>query len=166
MGKSEPLDILLTHDAHATGLVIDACRGLSEEDFHRPLGMGVGSLHDTIRHILSAMRGWTDMLSGRAEPRARLEAEGNKTCDELRGLLDAAAAELRAEAERLPMDAVARGSRGGRDFAFTRGGIFTHVTTHGMHHRAQCVHMLKRLGVEPLPEVSVVRWMIEHNPVD
>jgi uncharacterized damage-inducible protein DinB len=30
--------------------------------------------------------------------------------------------------------------------------------THGMHHRAQCLNMLRRLGVQPLPPSSVAEW--------
>ncbi|RMH26245.1 MAG: hypothetical protein D6693_07555 [Planctomycetota bacterium] len=38
--------------------------------------------------------------------------------------------------------------------------MVTHVCTHGMHHRAQCLNMLRRLGVETLPPSSVVEWML------
>ena len=34
----------------------------------------------------------------------------------------------------------------------------THTMTHGMHHRAQCLNMLRHLGVSPLPPSSVVEW--------
>jgi uncharacterized damage-inducible protein DinB len=32
------------------------------------------------------------------------------------------------------------------------------VTTHAMHHRAQCLNMLRHLGVTPLPPSSVAEW--------
>jgi uncharacterized damage-inducible protein DinB len=38
------------------------------------------------------------------------------------------------------------------------GAILTHATTHGMHHRAQCLNMLRHLGVTPLPQSSVIEW--------
>ena len=34
----------------------------------------------------------------------------------------------------------------------------THITTHGTHHRAQCLNMLRQLGVTPLPPSSVAEW--------
>jgi uncharacterized damage-inducible protein DinB len=40
----------------------------------------------------------------------------------------------------------------------TRGAVLAHVTTHGTHHRAQCLNMLRRLGVNPLPPSSVAEW--------
>jgi uncharacterized damage-inducible protein DinB len=46
----------------------------------------------------------------------------------------------------------------------SRGGVITHVATHGMHHRAQCLNMLRQLGVTPLPKSSVVEWMVTADP--
>ncbi len=39
-------------------------------------------------------------------------------------------------------------------YTFTRAAILVHVTTHGFHHRAQCLNMLRRLGA-PVPGVAV-----------
>ena len=58
------------------------------------------------------------------------------------------------------VNAIAKGSRGGREYAFPRGNVIVHVTTHGMHHRAQCVNMLRHIGINPLPQSSVLEWMI------
>ncbi len=59
-----------------------------------------------------------------------------------------------------PLDQVLTPTRNGRTFTFARGAILTHVTTHAMHHRAQCLNMLRQLGVETLPPVAVVEWML------
>ena len=53
---------------------------------------------------------------------------------------------------------VTRRTRDGRTFDLTRGAVLAHVVTHGMHHRAQCLNMLRRLGVRPLPPGSVTEW--------
>ncbi|MCH7793309.1 MAG: hypothetical protein IID31_13640, partial [Planctomycetes bacterium] len=47
-----------------------------------------------------------------------------------------------------------------RSYSFTRGGVLTHVATHGMHHRAQCLNMFRSLGIAPLPPTSVLEWML------
>jgi uncharacterized damage-inducible protein DinB len=41
---------------------------------------------------------------------------------------------------------------------FARAAVLAHVTTHGMHHRAQCLNILRRLGVTPLRPSSVAEW--------
>ncbi len=38
------------------------------------------------------------------------------------------------------------------------GGAIAHVLTHNMHHRAELLHMLARLGVPDLPEGDVLSW--------
>ncbi len=156
--RSNPVEILLTQNRWATRNLIEACATLPEEQFHQAFEMGPGSLHDTTTHILGAMRGWGDMLAGR-EQRPRLEGE-KRTPQQLLELLDEIADDLEASASAHPTDEEVSGSRGERTFTFTRGAVLTHVTTHGMHHRAQCLNMLRQLGVDPLPPSAVVEWIL------
>lgn len=159
MPTSDPVTILLSQNQWATRNLIEACATLSTEQFHQTFDMGVGSLHDTLVHILGAMRGWGDLLEGR-EQRDRLEAGGRRTTDDLLGLLEEIAYDLAAIATAHPLDEVVSGARGGRSYTFTRGGVITHVTTHGMHHRAQCLNMLRQLGTEAMPPTAVVEWIL------
>ena len=156
MATSDPVDILVTHDAWATRNILDSCAALSRDQFHQRFEMGPGSLHDTLTHILGAMRGWGDLLAGR-EQRDRLEGD-ERTVEELTGLLDEISADLAASARAHPVDESVTGSRGGKTYTFKRGAVVTHVTTHGMHHRAQCLNMLRQLGVDPLPPSSIMEW--------
>jgi uncharacterized damage-inducible protein DinB len=55
---------------------------------------------------------------------------------------------------------VTRRVRDGRTIELTRGAVLAQVVTHGMHHRAQCLNMLRQLGVTPLPASSVVEWAV------
>jgi uncharacterized damage-inducible protein DinB len=159
MPESDPLQILLSHDRWATAQLLDVCGKLSGDSFNQQFDIGPGSLHDTLTHIVSAMRTWTETLAG-VEPGPRLETDGQRrTPAQLRSLLDEACRELWAEARRRPLDqSVTRRLRDGRTFSFTRGAVLTHVATHGMHHRAQCLNMLRRLGVTPLPPSNVTEW--------
>lgn len=159
MPTTDPLKILLSHERWATQQILNACSALTTEQFHRPFEMGPGSLHNTTTHLLGSMRGWTDMLAGR-EPRPRLEQDGvRRTPAELLALQDEVANEFHAIAAAHPVDDLVSAVRGGKTYTFTRGGVLTHVTTHGMHHRAQCLNMLRHLGVNPLPMSSVLEWM-------
>ena len=90
--RSDPVEILLTHNRWATGSLLEACAALPDEQFHRSFDMGPGSLHDTMTHILGAMRGWGDMLAGR-EQRPRLDGE-KRTPRQLLELLDEIADDL------------------------------------------------------------------------
>lgn len=160
MPTSNPTDILLAHDQWATRNILEACSGLTPEQFHRRFEMGPGSLHDTTTHILAAMRVWGDLLAGR-EQRPRLEKSAQRTVPELLLLLNEIAGELADAASKYPLDGTVTRVRDGKTYVFTRGGVITQVTTHGMHHRAQCLNMLRHVGVSPLPASSVVEWMIQ-----
>jgi uncharacterized damage-inducible protein DinB len=46
----------------------------------------------------------------------------------------------------------------GKTLTMTRAATFAHLATHNAHHRAQCLNMLKQLGVRPLPPSSVAEW--------
>jgi uncharacterized damage-inducible protein DinB len=157
--ESDFLQILLSHDTWATAQILDACGKLSDEQFHRRFEIGPGSLHDTLTHMISAMRTWVDTLAGR-EPGPRLETDGQRrTPQQLRTLLDETCEQFTAEARRRPLDQMTtRRLRDGRTLALTRAAVLAQVTTHGMHHRAQCLNMLRQLGVQPLPPSSVIEW--------
>jgi uncharacterized damage-inducible protein DinB len=157
MATSDPLAILLAHDRWATRQILDACTKLPPEQFHQRFEMGPGSLHDTILHMFGAMRAWTQMLAGET-PGPRLETTGPKSVEELLGLLETCADAFAAQVRRSPFDETIVRVRDGKSYTFTRGAVFTQVVTHGMHHRAQCLNMLRRLGVAPLPASSVAEW--------
>jgi uncharacterized damage-inducible protein DinB len=156
MPASNPMDILLAHDRWATGQILAECAKLTPEQFHQRFEMGPGSLHDTINHMLAAMRVWNDLLAGH-EQRPRLEGT-KRTIPELTKLLDELTAELAALARAHPLDSTVTRLRDGKTYTFTRGAVITHVATHGMHHRAQSLNMLRHLGVNPLPPSSVSEW--------
>ncbi|MGA3067049.1 MAG: DinB family protein [Tepidisphaeraceae bacterium] len=158
MASSDPMDILLKHDKWATGQILHACASLTPEQFHRKFEMGPGSLHNVLLHMISAQRGWTDALNGR-EFRPLMDPNPPRSVDELVKMHEEIADEFAATARKFPVDDTIKRDRGGKVYTFTRGAVITHVTTHGMHHRAQCLNMLRHVGVSPLPPTSVVEWM-------
>jgi uncharacterized damage-inducible protein DinB len=159
MPASDPLDILLAHDRWATSQILDVCAKLPPDQFRRRFDIGPGSLHDTFTHMAAAMRAWTDTLAGTEPPRPWLEATEQRTPEALRSLLDAAYEDVTIEARRRPLDEIVhRRTRAGGTIVLTRAAALTHVVTHDMHHRAQCLNMLRHLGVSPLPPSSVAEW--------
>jgi len=162
----DPLAISLEHNAWATREVLRACEKLTDDAWHRRFDIGPGSLHDTITHIVGAMFRWTDRIDGPPRvARPSIEDGSRRTPVELRALLDLAAADLAATAAR----AQARGlstaldvTLGGTPYRFTLGAMLMHVATHGMHHRAQCLNMLRHLAVpgvsDALPEIDLLEW--------
>jgi uncharacterized damage-inducible protein DinB len=160
MPSSDYLEILFGYDRWATGEILKACEQLSDDQFHRRFEIGPGSLHDTTTHILGAMRLWTQVMGG-VNPPQRLDQDGVKRKPaELVQLLDAITGDFAREAHRLaPSETVTR-VRDGKSMQFTRGTVLMQVMTHGAHHRAQCLNMLRQTGLKPLPKSSVVEWTL------
>ena len=168
-GHADPLDILLRHDAWATREVLRACRGLTDEQWHRRFEIGPGSLHDALTHVVGAMLRWADRIDGPpTELRPSIEGVARRTPADLLAILEAAESQLAASAAR----ARARGlgtefevTLAGQAGRFTLGAALVHVTTHGMHHRAQCLNMLRHLGVpgvsDRLPEIDPLDWQMQ-----
>lgn len=183
----DPITILIRSDAWGTRLILDCCAKITRDQFHKKYDMGLGTLHETLTHIISVMRRWTDRLAGRT-PRPMLHTvpefphlggeTKERTPAELRTLLDEAENDL-LEVARQCKDTLHTtvtvewpGDDGKvKVHTFTRGAVFVHLTTHGYHHRSQCLNMLRHLGVpgvsDSLPEPGAVDWQgaIESPPV-
>lgn len=158
MPKSDPLDIMLAHDEWASRQILDACVKLTPEQFHQRFDIGSGTLHNVTSHLVGAMRTWIDTLAGK-RPGPRPDQDGQqRTPAQILALLETCSRELAAEARRRPLDETVSRVREGKTYQFTRGVVLTHVLTHGVHHRAQCLNMLRHLGVKPLPPTSVSEW--------
>lgn len=166
-----PVAILLETNLWATRALLAAMEPLTDDQLDHEFEMGLGTLRKTVTHVLAAMRGWADLLEGNTQ-RERLDepdADGNPkvfSVAEMKDHLETIAKELHAGATAGPTSEVCQGHRGDRKYAFTRGGVICHVTTHGVHHRAQCQNMLRHLGVSELPQSSVLEWMFYEAPTD
>jgi uncharacterized damage-inducible protein DinB len=154
------LDRLLGHDHWTTGQLLLLCRGLSHEQMQQDFGLGSGSLHETFRHMLGNVWGWTDLMMQRPM-RARPD-HAAITVDDWLAYHDAGYNEFANFARRMR-------DEGRLDDAYTDlldkpptqktyGGTIVHVITHNMHHRCEAMHMLGRLGVPNLIEGDALSW--------
>jgi uncharacterized damage-inducible protein DinB len=173
--SGDPFHILLGHNAWAFRTLLEHCRKLPPEAFHQDFGIGPGSLHDNITHCLAVMGRWIDRIDGRPlRPRIDGRAGGDdatpvrrRTIDELLAILDAAAREwteilprLRAQASEVREVTFPDGG----PFRFSVAAIIIHVTNHGMHHRAQCMNMLKRAGHPINADLDELEWQVAGEP--
>lgn len=154
--------LLLEHNAWATRVLLDRCRDLTPGQFAQTFEIGPGSLHDTLLHVVSSMGRWADRIGGRQLRDSLEPASRTWTPDELIPKLDEAAGDLVdvvakvLEEDRLEEKMEFRVPGRPEPFIFTRGTAIVHVVTHGVHHRAQILNMLRRLGVEDLPDLDAV----------
>ncbi|HET6879273.1 MAG TPA: GNAT family N-acetyltransferase [Pirellulales bacterium] len=151
------LDRLLGHDAWTTQQLLQRCRDLSDEQLDREFDIAHRSVRATLTHVIRNVEVWSQLMAGRQV----VEGSGTSV-GELIARLNRVAAELaqlaRGVAERRAWDARFLDTLDSPPVEKTFGGGIAHIVTHSMHHRAQLLYMLRRLGVKDLPEGDVLSW--------
>ena len=151
------LDRLLKHDAWTTQPLLLLCQNLRNEELDREFDIGHRTIRATFLRMIRNVEVWTDLMRSRA-----VRTPEGHSVSAMIERLDRASGDLAALAR-----AVAdRGDWDGRFVDFldvppaenTFGGGIAHVITHNMHHRAQLLYLLRRLGVTGLPEGDVLSW--------
>ena len=152
------LDRLLGHDAWTTRQLLFRCGELSDEQLDRDFDIGHRTVRATFLHIIRNMEVWSDLMANRPV-RAK---STDQSVTELIASLDKAAGDLAEVAQ-------SAAKRNGWDDRWldvlddpprekTFGGAIAHIITHSMHHRAQLLYMMRRLGLKDLPEGDVLSW--------
>jgi uncharacterized damage-inducible protein DinB len=156
------LDRLLGHDAWTTRQLLLRCRSLTDEQLDREFDIAHRSVRATLLHMIRNMEVWTDLIAERPiRPNENNNLQG-RSVDGLLQRLDVVAADLAAVSTRIAQE-------GKLDDFFTDhldnppskktyGGAIVHIITHRMHHRAQLLYMLRRLGVKDLIEGDALSW--------
>lgn len=151
----------LEHNVWSTRRLIEACRPLSRQQWEQNFDIGPGSLAATLSHIVETMAYFADCFAGKVYERRPDFAARASTPDTLLSLLDEAGRALDDAVESLVLRHAERGSVMWRS---APGGkipvpvALAQVFDHGTHHRAQCLNMLRRLGVEPLPRLDPIAF--------
>lgn len=151
----------LEHNVWATRRLLEACRPLSRQQWEQNFDIGPGSLAATLSHIVEAMSYFADCFAGKVYERRPDFATRASTPESLLSLLDEAGRALDDAVESLVLRHAERGSVAWRS---APGGklpvpvALAQVFDHGTHHRAQCLNILRRLGVEPLPRLDPIAF--------
>jgi uncharacterized damage-inducible protein DinB len=152
------LERLLGHDQATTREILLLCLDLSDEQMDRPIDAGWGTLRKTFDHVISNVEVWTDLMMERPVN----HHSGQNSAQQMLDRLDQRYPEFAAFALRIERE-------GRLDELWTDvldvpptqksfGGAIGHVITHDMHHRAEILHIMKRLGMENLPEGDLMGW--------
>lgn len=162
------LDRLLGHDAWTTGRLLTLSEPLADDQLDHEFDLGHQTLRATLTHIIRNVEAWSDLMAGVAVRANPAVTPASRSIAALRARHERAAADLatlaRAVADRQGWDERWLDILDHPPTEKTYGGAIAHVITHSMHHRAQAIHMLHRLGVEGVPEGDVLGWEQQHSP--
>jgi len=162
------LDRLLQHDAWTTHRLMELCLPLSDAHLDRDFALGPGTLRKLWVHVVGNVEVWTALMAGE-DPRALGVDQADAAGASIGGLIaryERASAAQSALAWRISdegklndtfVDVLDDPPR-----AKSYGAGILHIATHGMHHRAQALFMMRRLGVDDVPEGDALSWENQH----
>jgi uncharacterized damage-inducible protein DinB len=170
------MDPLRTYDylTRARQRIFDWTRPLSAEQYAREFPIGRATLARTLTHIMISEWYYVRRMEGRDVPSyeqwpireeqpppfASLEAEWNEQAGRTRAALGAVR-DWNAELEYCVTT-----DEGRRDIVnATPAEIFTQLVLHEVHHRAQAMNMLRRLGV-PAEDIDFNTLMYRRRPAN
>lgn len=140
--------------------VWNSAAGLKDEQLDRPFEMGMGSLRKTLIHIHDAEHWWQG--SWRNGPVETFPAlDGSLSLARLQELFERTAAQrneyLAARTDAALTESITALVRPDRKRSFPLGVTMLQLCSHGTHHRAQALNMLRHLGA-PVPELDWIDW--------
>lgn len=152
------LERLLGHDYAATRELLVICLGLTDEQMDRPVDAGWGTLRKTLDHVISNVEAWTDLMMERPVRHFSGQASAQQLLDRLEQRYpEFAAFALQVEREG-QLDDLWTDVLDNPPTRKSYGGAIGHLITHSMHHRAEITHIMKRVGVENIPEGDLMGW--------
>ena len=153
------LDRMLGHDAWTTRRLLEIAAELTDEQLDAEIDLGHRTIRRTFNHVIWNMECWTDLMK---EQGVRPRPDDAASIAEMLERLDRVAKELSAFARQLADNGQLNASYLDSEDTPPRrksfSGTLLHVATHGMHHRAQLLYMLRRAGVQDLPEGDALSW--------
>ena len=146
--------------------LLDCCAPLADARLDQPFDIGCGSLRRTLIHLYNGEHVW--LQRWRSRPETPWPDEGEIVgIPALRERFRQTAAERKDFLSSIAEEAmeqliVYRDSRGAW-FQAALADMLMQAGTHSVHHRAQIVNMLRRLGAET-PELDFMYWRREPAP--
>ena len=151
------LDRLLGHDTWTTRQLLLECQTLPDALLDQEFEIDHKSLRETFIHMIENMEVWTDLLYGR-----EVQDRTGNTIPELLERLNSVSRDFAQLAR-----TIARENRYDDCFVDTLdnppaqktyGGAIGHVITHNMHHRAQIMFLMERIGLKDHIEGDLLSW--------
>ena len=150
------LDRLLGHDRWTTAQLLERCRELHAEQWTQPFDLGHQTLAATFQHMIGNVRVWTELMAER--PIQPSSDEASTTADVLLAAWQRVYTDFATLARKLAdesrWDATYVDVLDDPPRPKSYGGTIAHVITHNMHHRAEIIHMLTRLGLRRCLKVT------------
>jgi uncharacterized damage-inducible protein DinB len=151
------LDRLTAHDAWTTRQLLLACSTLPDAQLDQDFDIDQRTLRRTFVHIIENMETWTDLMGERP-----VTDRTGETPEALLARLDLIARDFALRVRQLTaegrLEAAFSDTLDQPPRAKTYATAICHLVTHGMHHRAQIMFMMEKVGLQDHLEGDVFSW--------
>jgi uncharacterized damage-inducible protein DinB len=151
----------LAYSSWARDRVLEAAKGLGDEQLDQPFEVGLGTIRKTLNHLNDVDRWWMENWttnSANAFPQPREWTKFEEIQKQSRQISDARSKFLEALADRDLNRPIAAQPEPGRTLKFPLGQTMIEVCNHATHHRSHAINMLRRVGVTTPPtDYSVMK---------
>lgn len=152
------LDRFLGHDLATTREFLHICLDLTDEQMDWVFDAGWETLRKTFDHMISNIEIWTDLMMERSVQLHPGETSARQLLDRLESSYAKFAAFARQIVREGRLDDLWTDVLDKPPAQKSFGGAIGHVITHNMHHRAEVMHMMHRLGLKNIPEGDLMGW--------
>ena len=156
------LDRLLGYDLWTTRQLLLACQSLPDELLDKEFEIDHKSLRETFLHMIANMEVWTDLIHERP-----VQQKTGSSVPELLERLDQSGQDFanfaRSIAREGKFDGVFLDVLDEPPKEKTYGGVIGHVLTHDMHHRAQIMFLMEKVGLKEHIEGDLLSWEMQHG---
>jgi uncharacterized damage-inducible protein DinB len=151
----------LSYSDWANGVILSAARPMTDAQLDTPFEMGRGCFRKTLLHLWAGESVWVSRWQGKVEtpwPDEEQRVSVEAIAARFEPVYAARNIFLATQQDAdLSRDVIYRDSKGSL-FQARLGDMMTQMLVHSTHHRAQLVNMLRRLGVDPPPELDYMMW--------
>ena len=172
MNEIEVVRRLHQHRVWVNHKLIDISDSLSESKLHETFAIGQGSIWKTLTHLFAAEFVWLEAMEGSESPLAPGDRSGMLPGNQAGENAIQSLAELKRQwseldarwdnyLAQLTSDSLSEmvykiNSKSGERMGTRRIDILLHVCTHAQYTVSQAVNMMRRVGVENLPDAMLI----------
>ena len=159
------IDRLVGHDLWTTGEVLRRCGELTDAQLDQDFDIDHRTVRATLIHMIANMETWASLME--PPPASVTQRLWKDSIESQTERYRAAGEKFRTVAKRIAHDG--RLEERFLDFLDEpprekpNGAGIAHVITHDMHHRAQVLYMLDKLGLTDLPEGDLLGWEMSYR---
>jgi uncharacterized damage-inducible protein DinB len=150
------IEILVDHNIACRQPILDAVENLTNEEFIKDMGVGIGSIRDILVHLVNTEDYWISLLKGKDTK--KINPENFNDIDTIRKIWaerETSTKDFLEYQNDRTLQVVRNVTWDGVTVHFTVAKALIHMATHETHHRGLIIGIIRQLRYEP-PNVNML----------